>query len=317
MESATHESLSRVDVRPLTPDDLDAVVALDRRITGESRRGYFEKRLAAALLHPKRNLQLAATTQIGLAGFVLARVVDGEYGRVGPAGVLEAVGVDPAARHAGLGRHMLSALGHRLNARDVSTIVTQVDWRNHSMLAFLDRAGFVLGPRHVLERKVHRMPLPVTDEEIERVPPLVRHLRAGDLEMIARIDQMLTGQDRSTYLQRKVDEALHESAICVSLVAEDDGFVVAFATARVDFGDFGHVRPTAALDTIGVNPGFSHRGFAHALLTQMIDNLAALHVESLETEVARTSFDLLGLLYGFGFHPSQRLSFERSTLGLP
>lgn len=311
MESVSMESPSGVDVRPLAPEDLDAVVALDRRIMGGSRRGYFEKRLAAALHQPKRHLQLAATTPNGLSGFVLARVVDGEYGRVGSAGVVEAVGVDPAARHAGLGRQLLSALEHRLRAREVGSVVTQVDWRNHSMLEFLDGAGFTLAPRQILERKVHRMPLPGTDEEIERMPPLVRHLRAGDLAMVARIDQMLTGQDRCDYLRRKLDEALEESAICVSLVAEDDGFVVAFAMARVDFGDFGHVQPTAALDTIGVNPGFSHRGFARAVLTQMIDNLSALHVESLETEVARTSFELLHFLYQFGFGPSQRLSFER------
>ena len=313
MEPSTMQSTSGVDVRRLVPQDLDAVVALDRRITGGSRRGYFEKRLAAALRQPKRHLQLAAAIPEGIAGFLLARVVDGEYGRDGASGVLEAVGVDPGIRQLGLGRRMLAALGDRLRARGVDSVVTQADWRNHSMLEFLDGAGFALAPRQILERKVHRMPLPGTDEEVERTPPLVRHLRPTDVEMVARIDRMLTGQDRGEYLRRKFDEALHESAICVSLVAEDDGFVVAFAMARVDFGDFGHVHPTAALDTLGVNPGFAHRGFARALLAQMIDNLAALHVESLETDVARTSFGLLQFLYAFGFAPSQRLSFERKV----
>lgn len=313
MPDTTTVSSSAITVRALAPSDLDAVVALDRRITGGSRRGYFQKRLASALRQPKLHLQLAATTSGGMAGFILGRVVDGEFGRVGAAAVLETVGVDASVRHHGLGHRLLASLEERLHARDIGAIVTHVDWRNHLMLRFLHREGFTLAPRQIVEREVHRMPLPETDEEIERVPPLVRHLREDDFDAIARIDRELSGRDRSSYLRRKFDEALHESAICVSLVAEDDGFVVAFAMARVDFGDFGLVEPRASLDTIGVNPGFAHRGFARAVLTQMVDNLAALHVERVETEVERTSFDLLRFLYRFRFEPSQRLSFERVT----
>jgi ribosomal protein S18 acetylase RimI-like enzyme len=226
------------------------------------------------------------------------------------------VGVDPQAQGTGVGRRMMRALEERLNARHVAAVITQVDWRNHAMLKFLDGAGFQLAPRLVATREVRRMPLPKTDEEIEAIPPLIRHLRADDFEMIERIDRRLTGQDRSEYLRAKFDEVLVESAIAVSLVAEDDGFVVAFAMARVDYGDFGHVQPAATLDTIGVNPGFAHKGMAQALLTQMIDNLSALHVESLETEVSRGSFELLRFLYQFGFGPSQRLAFERRVTPL-
>jgi ribosomal protein S18 acetylase RimI-like enzyme len=183
------------------------------------------------------------------------------------------------------------------------------------MLRFLDGAGFGLASRQILERAVHRMPLPGTDEEIETPPPLVRHLREGDLDMIVRIDRAITGADRGSYLKRKVDEALHESPIVVSLVAEDDGFVVGFAMARVDYGDFGHVEPTASLDTIGVNPAFARNGLARALLTQMIDNMSALHVDRLETEVAQDDFELFRFLYRFGFRPSERLAFLRALSG--
>jgi ribosomal protein S18 acetylase RimI-like enzyme len=179
------------------------------------------------------------------------------------------------------------------------------------MLKFLAGAGFALAPRPILEREVDRIPLPATDAEIEKWPPVIRHLKASDLETIVRIDQRITGQDRAPYFRRKFDEVLHESAIAVSLVAENDGFPVAFAMARVDFGDFGHVEPSAALDTLGVDPPFAHQGFGRALLEQMVENLAALHVERLETEVERDNFALLRFLFAFGFGPSQRLSFER------
>jgi predicted N-acetyltransferase YhbS len=312
MIPSTADSPADIQLRPLTARDLDAVVELDRRITKTSRGGYFAKRLEAALRHPKRHLQLAATAPAGLVGFVLARAAGGEFGRQDEVLALEAVGVDPAKQHAGIGQRMVWELGRLARDRGMRSAVTQVDWRDHAMLRFLDGAKFRLAPELLLERAVSRVPLPPTDEEIETPPPLVRHLRAGDLGMIRKIDHRLTGRDRSAYLERKVDEALHESAIAMSLVAEDDGFVVAFATAHVDFGDFGHMEPVASLETIGVNPDFAHRGFARAILDQMIDNLAALHVERLETEVARDNFELLRFLYRFGFGPSQRLPFVQS-----
>src|SRR5262249_35244317 len=122
---------------------------------------------------------------------------------------------------------------------------------------------------------------------------------------LARID------GRADYLERKVDEALNESAIQVSLVVEDDGFPVGFAIARVDFGDFGHVGATASLDTIGVDPRFARHGFGTALLVQMTENLAALHVERLETEVSPGALELQSFLVRFGFAPSQRLAFRK------
>jgi ribosomal protein S18 acetylase RimI-like enzyme len=299
-------------IRPLTGADFEATVALDARITGQPRRGYFEKRLAAALREPKRHLQLAVTGAAGLEGFLLARRADGEYGGRDPSVVLETIGVDPAAQRAGRGRRMLGALGELATSRGARILCTQADWRDHTLLRLFDRAGFRLAPRQVLERAVHRMSLPATDEEIETPPPWVRALRAEDFDWVSRVDQRITGGSRAEYLQRKFDEVLQESAIAVSQVVEDDGFVVAFGMARVDAGDFGRLQPTASLDTIGVDPGFSGKGYARALLTQMIENLAAIHVEHLETEVAAGDLTLLRFLHAFGFRPAQRLSFERA-----
>ncbi len=66
-------------VRPLTAADFEAVVALDARIGGGARRGYFEKRLQAALRQPRRHFQVAVADG-ELTGFLLARKVGGEYG---------------------------------------------------------------------------------------------------------------------------------------------------------------------------------------------------------------------------------------------
>ena len=305
--------MADVRIRPLTEADFDSVVAIDGLITGRPRRAYFEKRLASALRQPKRHLQLAAANGSNLQGFLLARRADGEYGGREPAVVLETIGVDPARQRAGLGLRMVAGLSDLAVRGGARLLSTQADWRDFPLLRLFHRAGFVLAPRQVLERAVHRMPLPATDEEIETAPPRVRQLRAADFDWVVRVDERITGRSRADYLQRKFDEVLHESAIAVSQVVEDDGFVVAFAMARVDMGDFGHLQATASLDTIGVDPGFTRKGYARALLAQLVENLAALHVERLETEIGDGDAALHRFLHAFGFRPAQRLPFEKKV----
>ena len=121
----------------------------------------------------------------------------------------------------------------------------------------------------------------------------------------------LTGRDRSDYMRHKLSEALHGSAIRVSLTARLDGAIVGFVMARADLGDFGRTEPVAVIDTIGVDPGYAHRGVGHALLSQLFVNLGALRIERVETVVSPRDFGLLGFLYDTGFMPSQRLAFVR------
>lgn len=299
------------EVRPLTKSDFDAVVALDRRLTKAGRAGYYRRRLAVALREPQRHLQLAVEERGRLAGFLLARVCGGEFGRPDSFVVLETIGVDPDVQHKGLALTLLAGLEDLSRHKGATEIDTHARWRQLDMLRFFDRGGFDLAPRQIVERAVDRMPLWDKDDDavFETMPVPVRRLAAGDFEAVARIDRAVTNRDRDAYLQRKFDEVLNESAMEVSLVAEDDGLPVGFVMARVDDGEYGQVEAVATLDTIGVKPGFEKKGIGRALLTQLINNLAALHVERLETELARETFGLLGFLYHAGFSTSQRLAF--------
>lgn len=144
----------------------------------------------------------------------------------------------------------------------------------------------------------------------DRMP--VRSMVEDDLEVLARIDRKITGQDRTEYLRAKLAEALYDSGVRVSLVAELEGNSVGFIMARMDFGEFGHTEPVAVIDTIGVHPDFTGRGVGEALISQLLANLAGLHVEQVETTVAQTDFDLLGFFYRCGFEPSQRLAFSKN-----
>jgi ribosomal protein S18 acetylase RimI-like enzyme len=77
--------------------------------------------------------------------------------------------------------------------------------------------------------------------------------------------------------------------------------------ARLDYGEFGRAEPTAVIDTIGVEPGHGHHGIGTALLSQLMANLDALHVDRLRTTVTWNNFSLLGFLSRSGFRPAQQL----------
>ena len=107
----------------------------------------------------------------------------------------------------------------------------------------------------------------------DRIP--VRSLRENDLAILTAIDRRITGRDRTVYFERKLAEALHESDVRVSLVAEIEGVPAGFIMARVDLGEFGRLESAAVLDTIGVEPEYRSRGVGRALLSQLLANLAS------------------------------------------
>ena len=168
-------------------------------------------------------------------------------------------------------------------------------------------------PRHVGEvAEVNYSGQPAADfGPLARDKIPVRSMTEGDLRALVAIDRRITGSDRATYFQRKLAEALTESDVRVSLVAELDSVPVGFIMARVDLGEFGRVETTAVIDTIGVDPEYQNRGVGRALVSQLLANLGTLRVEKVRTEVDWQDHDLLAYLDRNGFLPSQRLCFDR------
>ena len=327
---------SGATTRPLAAADLQAVIAIDDALSGRPRRAYFERRLAAAKRDPERHLQFAVDEGGALAGFVLGHTLEGEFGRTEPALRMEAFGVAPSAQGRGLGAALAEAFESAARKRGLSEIRTASVWREHSMLRFLDRAGYRMSGSHVLdcalgqaelgspretpvERRAapgdandYSTPLSQDFESLARDVADVGLLQEADLDGMARIDRRLTGRNRHGYLCRTFAETMADSSLRVSLAARADGAVAGFLMARLDYGDFGRAEPVAVIDTMGVDPLRAHHGIGRALLSQLFVNLGALGVERVETVVAGDNLELLGFFTRAGFGPAERLAFVKT-----
>lgn len=332
-----------VSVRALAATDLDAVVAIDAAIEGQSRRAYVQRRLAAALREPALHAQFAACDQQHLVGYILARVLHGEFGREEPALRLEMVGVLPHERGHGAGRLLFGALVRWAAQHGITELRTAARWNDTAMVHWLDAMGFVLAPGLILGCAVEgRAVAPETDAQLfsnagqgpgheidfglpqandfERqaeLGPQVAAMGAADLRAIVRIDRSITGHDRTAYIAGRLGEAMDDGAIRVSLTARRNGAIVGYLMARTDLGDFGRTAAVAVIDTVGVDPQYARQGVGTALLRELFANLGALRVDSVETVVPCADRDLQGFFQGSGFTPTQRLPFVRLLESAP
>ena len=94
-------------------------------------------------------------------------------------------------------------------------------------------------------------------------------------------------------------------------MAEVDDHVVGFLLARVYFGEFGRLEPSAVIDSLGVDPEYRGRRVGASIMRQLLVNLTALRVERIETQADWDQFDLLAFLAKSGFRPAARLCLER------
>ena len=140
--------------RRLDADDVERVIAIDRAHSGHSRRSFFEKRFAAASVHPDDFVHIGVTRGGSLRGFATAHILRGEFGREHAVAVLDGLGVELASQELGVGQALMSELTHSLRQMGVRLLQSQAAWTNHDLLRFFDASGFKLASNLALERSV-------------------------------------------------------------------------------------------------------------------------------------------------------------------
>jgi GNAT superfamily N-acetyltransferase len=142
-EEGDHQVLARdsVEVSLLKEGDLEGVARIDHRLTGRDRARYLRGIIAEALGDSAVRISLAARVDRSIAGFLMARVDLGDFGRAEPVAVIDTVGVDPLRARQGIGRALLSQLFVNLRALGVERVETVVAPGDIDLIAFFYTAG--------------------------------------------------------------------------------------------------------------------------------------------------------------------------------
>jgi GNAT superfamily N-acetyltransferase len=149
-----HLARDAADVRAMQPDDLAAIVRIDRDITGRDRGEYMKHKLNETMVDSAIRVSLTARVDDAVVGYLMARADLGDYGRTEPVAVIDTIGVDPAYEHRGIGHALLSQLFANLGALRIETVETVVAPRDLALLGFLYYVGFAPSQRLPFVRRL-------------------------------------------------------------------------------------------------------------------------------------------------------------------
>ena len=141
-----------VAIRPLEASDLEAIVRIDEKLSGKTRREYWRNRLEIAALRPPW-MSLGAETDGRLAGFLFGWVGESEFGIAARTGWIDQIAVDPPYRGRGIARALVDRFvdsGREL--RSLEKVATLIDLAQTDVRDFFLGMGFAHGPMLQMER---------------------------------------------------------------------------------------------------------------------------------------------------------------------
>jgi ribosomal protein S18 acetylase RimI-like enzyme len=136
--------LSRLNIRPLTLGDLDAIVEIDQKVLGKPRRDFWKKRIEVVTTQYPLSC-LVAEIEGKVIGFIVGEVSGWEFGVPDTIGWISTIGVDPDYQHRGIAKKLGEEFVKNLKAIGVSVIYTLVNWNDWDLLKFFRAMGFTRG----------------------------------------------------------------------------------------------------------------------------------------------------------------------------
>ena len=143
-------------VRVLKTEDIPRLAKMDQEISGRGRRSWYERKIERSLVDTDMMICLGAEMDGLLVGAVLGSLHFGEFGHPEPVAILDTLLVDREFSRKGVGSALIDQLFKNLRGLRISSLRTEVGWRELELLAFFGKVGFVPVPRLVLELDVER-----------------------------------------------------------------------------------------------------------------------------------------------------------------
>ncbi|MBI5627706.1 MAG: GNAT family N-acetyltransferase, partial [Candidatus Rokubacteria bacterium] len=120
-------SRSDVSVRAIEPSDLSALMQIDEKLSSQTRKEYWDRRLEMAALRPPW-MSLVAETDGRIAGFLFGWVAESEFGISQPTAWVDLIGVDPPYRGRGIAHALIDRFVRSAEElRAVRKVATLID----------------------------------------------------------------------------------------------------------------------------------------------------------------------------------------------
>ena len=142
----------KIDLRPLTMKDLEAVTEIDCSLLGRERKEYWEQKLEQSGESGVPSLVAEADGRV--IGFILGSASGWEYGIPENVGWIDTLGVVKEYQHKGVARLLFKEMYSMFKKVGVDTIYVFVNWRDWDLLQFFDRMGFRRGDMINLELRI-------------------------------------------------------------------------------------------------------------------------------------------------------------------
>ena len=139
------ELLNQMSIRPLTLNDLDAIVEIDRKVLGKPRQDFWKQRMELINTTRYPHSCLVAELEGKVIGFILGEVSGWEFGVPDTIGWVNTIGVDSAYQHRGVAKRVGEEFIQNVKEIGVSLVYTLVNWNDWALLKFFRAMGFARG----------------------------------------------------------------------------------------------------------------------------------------------------------------------------
>ncbi len=158
-QAGSDKKSDRIVIRAASPADVDAIVALDKRVTGVAKPEYWrdifqryktrrQKERFFLIAVPK-----GARNDGPLLGYIVGEVRAWEFGSE-PCGWVFAFSVNPDTRLQGIGEQLFEAISEKFKALGIKMMRTMVARENQLHMAFFRSEGMTGGPFIQLEKEL-------------------------------------------------------------------------------------------------------------------------------------------------------------------
>jgi len=132
----------KVRIRPMEHEDIDSVLAIDRKITGV-RRAVTYTELITGDLGGVITLSIVAEVDGEVHGFILARRA--YIGEPTEVGLIQMLGVDPDYQHQGIATKMVNAFLDTCRSKNLSAVRIVINERDSQLEGLFKHLGFRRG----------------------------------------------------------------------------------------------------------------------------------------------------------------------------